>query len=243
MQKGKDCHEHNHSSQRYDTYVRKFVTKMRHKPKSIAKSNNYTSTIMDEGDKTGLNCTQEPSISNSVKEDSGDGDGLGDTCFSRNKQYHHAPNSPDNPSHHAPIPPSLNPMPSGSIPMPPGDLSPSPACRIVTETPSLPLKLARKPCNTVLSSLVYTSPSSPCATWNILLWTENRLEESVEEPGMMEESLLLMGERGGRLGVAGLCLEPGRGMGISIDKDGGVEEEWTPGRGSTSPLQDQQRES
>ena len=33
----------------------------------------------------------------------------------------------------------------------------------------------------------------------------NGLEELGEELGMMEESLLLMGERGGGLGVGGLC--------------------------------------
>ena len=91
--------------------------------------------------------------------------------------------------------------------MPPGDLSPSPASRIETETPSSPSKLERKACNTALSLLIHTSSSGPCAAWNVCLWTKNGLEESAEELGMMEESLLLMRERGGGPGVGGLCPE------------------------------------
>ena len=78
----------------------------------------------------------------------------------------------------------------------------------MTLTPSLPAKLERKACNAALSSAVHTSPSGPCAAWNILLLTQNRLgEELGEELVMEEESLSVMGERGGELGVAGLCPE------------------------------------
>ena len=60
----------------------------------------------------------------------------------------------------------------------------------------------------------------------------------------MEESLLVMGERGGGLGVAGLCPEQGGGMGMVTDKEGGAEADHTrSGIGSPSPLQVQQRES
>ena len=124
---------------------------------------------MDEGKKANLNCTQELDSNSSAKESSHGGDGLGDTYSLGSIQYHHEPNNPCTPSHHAPVPPSLNPAPSGSTQMPPGDLSPSPASKIETETPSLPSKLVRKACNTALSSLVHTSPSGPCAGWNVLL--------------------------------------------------------------------------
>ena len=61
---------------------------------------------------------------------------------------------------------------------------------------------------------------------------------------MKEDSLLEMGERGGGLGVGGLCPELGGGMGIATDKLGGAEEEQSQsGIGSPSPLQVQQRES
>ena len=61
---------------------------------------------------------------------------------------------------------------------------------------------------------------------------------------MMEESSLVTGERGGRLGVAGLCPERGRGMGMAIDKEGGAKADHTQsGIGCPSPLQVQQRES
>ena len=83
------------------------------------------------------------------------------------------------------------------------------------------------------------------ATWNVCLSIWNRLgEELVEESGMMEESSLVTGERGGGLGVAGLCPEQGRGMGMAIDKAGGAEVDRTrSGIGCPSPLQVQQRES
>ena len=60
----------------------------------------------------------------------------------------------------------------------------------------------------------------------------------------MEESFLVMGERGGGPGAAGLCPEQGRGMGMAIDKEGGAEADCTRSViGSPSPLQVQQRES
>ena len=40
---------------------------------------------------------------------------------------------------------------------------------------------------------------------------------------MTEESSSVKGERGGGLGVAGLCPERGGGMGMAIDKEGGAE--------------------
>src|ERR1700743_137886 len=80
--------------------------------------------------------TQEPDSSSSAKEGSGDEGGLGDTYSSRSTRYHHEPSNPYTPSHHAPVPPSLNPPPSESILEPPGDLSPSPTSRIATLSPS-----------------------------------------------------------------------------------------------------------
>ena len=61
---------------------------------------------------------------------------------------------------------------------------------------------------------------------------------------MTEELLLVMGDRGGGLGVGGLCPEQGRGTGMVIDKEGGAEADRTLLEiGSPSPLQVQQRES
>ena len=40
---------------------------------------------------------------------------------------------------------------------------------------------------------------------------------------MEEESLLVMGERGRRLGVGGLCPRRGGGVGMAIDKEGGAK--------------------
>ena len=104
------------------------------KPKSNSLPHNYINTHLDEGrkDQTSI---QEPNSSSFAMEGNNDGDGSDDTYSSHSTQYHHEPSNPDNPSHHAPIPPSLNPLPSESIPEPPGDLSPSPASRIVTLTP------------------------------------------------------------------------------------------------------------
>ena len=218
--------------------------KQTRKPKSNLLKPNYINTSLDEGWKD-WNCTQEPGSNSSAKEDSGDEGDWGNTYSSHSTLCRHEPSNPDNPSHHAPTPPSPNLPPSESIQEPPGDLSPSPASKIVTSTPSLLAKLERKACNAALSSLVHISPSKPCATRNVLFLTWNRLgEESVEESGMTEESLSETGERGGGPGVAGLCLEWGGGMGMAIDKEGGAKDNRTRlGIGSLSPLQVQQRES
>ena len=45
--------------------------------------------------------------------------------------------------------------------------------------------------------------------------------------GMTEESSSVTRERGGGLGVAGLCPVPGGGMGMAIDKEGGAEADHT----------------
>ena len=177
------------------------------KPKSNSLESNYTNTSLDEGQKD-QNYTQGPGSNNSAKEDIGDGDDWGDTYSSRSTQYHHAPSNLNIPSHHASVPPSLNPMLSESILEPPGDLSPSPASRIVTETPSSLTKLERKACSAALSSSVHISPSGPCAAWNVLLSMRNGLgEELVEESGMTEDSPSVTGERGGGSGLGGLCPE------------------------------------
>ena len=137
---------------------------------------------------------------------------------------HYVPMNPAIPTtHHIMLqflPPQIHP-PSESIQEPPGDLSPSPASRIVTLIPSLLSKLAWKACNAALSSSVHTSPSGPCAAWNICLSTWNGLgEELVEELGMTEESSSVTGERGGGPGVGGLRPERGGGMGMAIDSEG-----------------------
>ena len=98
------------------------------KPKSIVKTN--TDTFMDEG-QTNPNYTQEQDNNSSAKEDSNDGGDLGNTYSSHSTQYHHAPNSHDTPSCHAPSLPSLSPGP-------PATLSPSPAFKIATLNPSSP---------------------------------------------------------------------------------------------------------
>ena len=73
---------------------------------------------------------------------------------------------------------------------------------------------------------------------------KNWLEELVEESGMMEEPSLLMGERGGGLGVGGLCPERGGGTRMAIDREGGAKDECTwSGIDSPFALQVQQRES
>ena len=172
-------------------------------------------------------------------------DDLGETCSSHSKLHHREPNNPDTPSRHAPTPPSLSPMPSESSLEPPGDLSPSPASKIATETPSSLAKEERKACSAALSSSVNVSPSGPCTAWNILLSTRNGLgEESEEESRMMEDSSSVMGERGGGLGVGGLRPAQGGGTGMAIDKLGGAEEDCTrSGIGSPCPLQTQHKES
>ena len=83
--------------------------------------------------------TREPNSSSSAKEGSDDRDDLGATYSIHSRLYPREPSNPDNSSHHAPIPPSLNPPPFGSTPEPPGNLSPSPASRIVTLIPSSPM--------------------------------------------------------------------------------------------------------
>ena len=60
---------------------------------------------------------------------------------------------------------------------------------------------------------------------------------------MREESSLVMGERGGGPGVAGLRPVRGGGMGMAIDKEGGAKADHTrSGIGCPFPLQVQQRE-
>ena len=217
--------------------------KVARKPKSNSLPQSYTNTNLDKGRKGRTN-TREPNSSSFAMGGNNDGDGLGDTYSSCSTQHHHEPSNLNIPSHHAPVPPSLNPALSESILEPPGDLSPSPASRIVTETPSSLTKLERKACNAALSSLVHISPSGPCAAWNVLLSTNGLGEELVEESGMTEDSSSVTGERGGGLGVGGLCPERGREMGMAIDKEGGAEADHTlSGIGSPSPLQVQQRES
>ena len=105
------------------------------KPESNLANQNSTSAGLDEG-QTNQNYTWELDSSNSAKEGSDCEDGLGETYSSHSKLHHREPSNPDNPSHHAPIPPSPNPPPSESIQEPPGDLSPSPTSRIVTLIPS-----------------------------------------------------------------------------------------------------------
>ena len=214
------------------------------KPKSNSLTQNYTNIHLDKGLKD-LTNTWEPSSSSFAMEGNNDGDGSGDTYSAHSTQYHHAPSNLNTPSHHAPVPPSPNLVLSESILEPPGDLSPSPASRIATETPSSLSKLERKACNAALSSSVHTNPSGPCTAWNVLLSMWNRLgEESVEESGMMEESSSVTGERGGGPGVGGLCPGRGGGMGMAIDREGGAEADHTlSGIGSPSPLEVQQRES
>ena len=188
---------------------------------------------------------KEPDSSNSAMEGSDGVDDLGETYSSHSKLHHREPNNPGTPSCHAPTPSSLNPVPSESDLEPPGDLSPSPASKIVTATPSSLAKEERKACNAALSSSVHISPSGPCAAWNVLLSTWNRLGEELEEElGMTEDLLSVMGERGGGPGVGGLRPVRGGGTGMTIDKLGGAKEDWTrSGIGSPSPLQTQHRES
>ena len=110
--------------------------KSKRKPQSNLANQNYTSTGLDEV-QIDRNYTPEPDNSNSVKEGSDGEDGWGGTYSSRSKLHPPEPNNPNNPSHHAPVSPSPNPLPAESILEPPGDLSPSPASRIVTLSPSL----------------------------------------------------------------------------------------------------------
>ena len=84
------------------------------KPKSNLLRPNYTNTSLDEGQRD-WNCTQGPGSNNSTKEDTSDEDDWGGTYSSHSTLCPHVPSNPDNPSHHALTPPSLNPLPSESI--------------------------------------------------------------------------------------------------------------------------------
>ena len=108
--------------------------KSRKKPPSNIAIRNYTNTGLDEG-QTDQNYTLELDSSNSAKESSDGEDGWDGTCSSHSTLCPPEPNNPDIPSHHAPTPPSPNPLPSESNLEPPGDLSPSPASRIATLSP------------------------------------------------------------------------------------------------------------
>ena len=105
------------------------------KPKSNSLPQNYANTFLDKGRK-GQKNTQGPNSNCFATEGSDGGDDLGDTYSSRSTQHHHEPSNPNTPSRHAPSPPSPNPLPPESILEPPGDLSPSPASRIATLSPS-----------------------------------------------------------------------------------------------------------
>ena len=105
------------------------------KPKSNLLQGTNSITSLNERQKD-QNCTQELGSNSSAKEDIDGRDGWGGTYSSHSTLCPHEPNNPDSSSHHAPIPPSPNLPPSESILEPPGDLSPSPASRIVTLTPS-----------------------------------------------------------------------------------------------------------
>ena len=109
--------------------------KSRRKPQTNIAIQNYTNTGLVEG-QTNRNYTRAPDNNNSAKEGSDDEDGLGETYSSHSKLCHRAPNNVDIPSRHAPSLPSPNPPPTESILEPPGDLSPSPASRIATLSPS-----------------------------------------------------------------------------------------------------------
>ena len=109
--------------------------KSRGRPQTNIAIQNYTNTGLVE-EQTNPNCTQAQGSNSSAKEDTGDGDDWGGTYSAHSTLCPHEPSNCDNPSHHAPIPPSPNPLPSESILEPPGDLSPSPASRIATLSPS-----------------------------------------------------------------------------------------------------------
>ena len=100
------------------------------------------------------NYTLGPDSNNSARQGSDGRDGLGVTCSIHNTQYYCSPKNPHNSLCHAPAPPSLRLLPSGSSSRPPGDLPPSPVSKIGTLTPSSLLQWLRKACSTVLSWLV-----------------------------------------------------------------------------------------
>ena len=109
--------------------------KSRRKPQTNIAIRNYTNTGLVEA-QTSQNYTRARDNNNSAKEDTSDEDGWGGTYSAHSTLCPHEPSNPSTPSHHAPIPPSLNPPPSESILEPPGDLSPSPTSRIATLSPS-----------------------------------------------------------------------------------------------------------
>src|SRR6202000_1250434 len=88
------------------------------KPKSNLMRGTNTNTKMDGG-QTNLTNTQELSSNYSAKEDINDRDGWDGAYSSHSTLCPHEPNNPDSSSHHAPIPPSLNPPPSGNSQEPP----------------------------------------------------------------------------------------------------------------------------
>ena len=82
--------------------------KRRRRPRSISQTSN--NTIMDEGGTTDPMRTQEPSSNSSVKGDNSD-EGCSDGTYSSHSTLcPHEPSNCNSPSHHAPVPPSLNPM-------------------------------------------------------------------------------------------------------------------------------------
>ena len=109
--------------------------KNQRKPQTNISIRSYTSTGLVE-EQTNPNYTLERDNNSSAKEDTDDEDGWGGTYSSHSTLCPHEPSNPDNPSHHAPVPPSPNPPPIESILEPPGDLSPSPASKIATLSPS-----------------------------------------------------------------------------------------------------------
>ena len=109
--------------------------KSRKRPQTNIAIRNYINTGLAE-ERTNLNYTREQGNNSSARGDTGDEDDWGGTYSSHSTLCPHEPSNPDNPSHHAPIPPSPNPLPSESILEPPGDLSPSPASRIATLSPA-----------------------------------------------------------------------------------------------------------
>ena len=109
--------------------------KNQRKPQTNISIRNYTSTGLVE-EQTNPNYTWEQGNNSSAKEDTSDEDDWGGTYSAHSTLCPHEPSNPGSPSCHAPIPPSLNPPPSESILEPPGDLSPSPASKIATLSPS-----------------------------------------------------------------------------------------------------------
>ena len=98
--------------------------KSRRRPQTNIAIRNYTNTGLVE-EQTSPNYTREQGSNSSAKEDTSDGGDWGGTYSSHSTLCPHEPSNHNNPSHHAPIPPSPNPPPSESILEPPGDLSPS----------------------------------------------------------------------------------------------------------------------